>query len=1083
MPNPAIAAIPRPGDKVHLRQRTWLVEGVTSKEGHETNPIVQLACYDDDAEGENLSVLWGVERDGEVIDREAWKDIGKKGFDDPRRFSAFLHTLRWNCVTATDPRLFQAPFRAGIRMDAYQLEPLDRALQMPRVNIFIADDVGLGKTIEAGLIASELLLRRRIKEIVVAAPPDMLVQWQEEMDNRFGLRFEILDRVYLEKIRQERGWTVNPWTTFPRFLVSHKLLIDETYMAPLRDWLGAIKTSSLLILDEAHHAAPSSGIRYAIDSKFTRAIREVAPRFEHRVFLSATPHNGHSNSFSALLEILDPIRFTRGVPVVKRHVADAVIRRLKDDIREVQGGGFPKRETPQIDLKELPEGQPELVLGRLLDEYRNLRLAKLSKATKRQQTEFGLLYSGLQQRLFSSVAAFSKTLSVHKKTMERIWAREKAPSSELRFDRRALQGSFAGDDDRAVMADEVKNGLEEEAVESVSLATAVQGEHGEPKERELLALMEGIARENRDVPDARVEWLFNWVDAKMCPGEIWNDLRCIIFTEFEDTRRYLIRCLNERYPHDGAKKRIEYYSGVTSARERKRIKAEFNSDPTTAPLRILVATDAAREGLNLQARCWNLFHFDVPWNPGRLDQRNGRIDRKLQPNPVVYCHYFVYAQRPQDRVLQVLVKKSETIHQQLGSLSQILETRLTKTLENGIGQESIDALKREIEGAGVDPDAKAASQEELEELRLRHEQLASSIKSLSAKLESARKWIGLDARHLKDSLDCSLEIMDMKGMEERKAPDGATVYTFPDLSRRRGGDPSWAPTLESLRREETEDSRGNPTVSNELLPVTFDALEMADDNVIQLHLEHKLVKRLLGRFLSQGFLHHDLSRACLVQAEDAVARVGLLGRLSVYGKGALRLHEEIIAITARWSPPDKRGTERLKPYASESEEKTLAQLEESLLPERIAQASKDQMTQCQSGMDRDIAELLPLLEARAMEKLERVKSLLSQRGEREAMAMKGLLEEQRKRVEKTRREKDANFAQLEFDNDDERRQWQTDRKYWDKWLAEAESKLSSEPESIREFYAAASFRVEPVGLVYLMPRDIEQVIESRLRGR
>ena len=115
---------------------------------------------------------------------------------------------------------------------------------MPRVNLFIADDVGLGKTIEAGLIASELLLRRRIKGIVVAAPPNMLVQWQEEMDSRFGLRFEILDRLYLEKTRQERGYAVNPWTAFPRFLVSHKLLIDETYMAPLRDYLGAVRTNS-----------------------------------------------------------------------------------------------------------------------------------------------------------------------------------------------------------------------------------------------------------------------------------------------------------------------------------------------------------------------------------------------------------------------------------------------------------------------------------------------------------------------------------------------------------------------------------------------------------------------------------------------------------------------------------------------------------------------------------------------------------------------------------------------------------------------------------------------------------------------
>ncbi len=191
------------------------------------------------------------------------------------------------------------------------------ALRLPRVNLFIADDVGLGKTIEARLIARELLLRRRVDRIVVACPPAMLEQWRDEMEARFGLAFTILDRAHVTRTRRERGFAVNPWTTHSRFLVSHRLLIDETWAAGLRDWLGDFAPRSLLILDEAHNAAPSSGARYAIDSQTTRAVRDVAPRFEHRLFLSATPHNGHSNSFSALLEILDPQRFCRGVKVLE----------------------------------------------------------------------------------------------------------------------------------------------------------------------------------------------------------------------------------------------------------------------------------------------------------------------------------------------------------------------------------------------------------------------------------------------------------------------------------------------------------------------------------------------------------------------------------------------------------------------------------------------------------------------------------------------------------------------------------------------------------------------------------------------
>ena len=154
-------------------------------------------------------------------------------------------------MTATDSRLFQSPFRAGIRIDPYQLEPLYKAPRLPRVNLFIADDVGLGKTIEAGLIATELLLRRCVQEIVVACPPAMLLQWRDELENRFGLTFEVFNRDYVERIRRERGHSVNPWTTFPRFLISHRLLIDETYVGPMHAWLDNLRPGTLLILDRS----------------------------------------------------------------------------------------------------------------------------------------------------------------------------------------------------------------------------------------------------------------------------------------------------------------------------------------------------------------------------------------------------------------------------------------------------------------------------------------------------------------------------------------------------------------------------------------------------------------------------------------------------------------------------------------------------------------------------------------------------------------------------------------------------------------------------------------------------------------
>ena len=262
--------LPEVGELVQVRSREWLVERVEAD--GPGSAVVSLACADDDAQGEEVQVYWDYELDRRIVEAERWGDLSARGFDEPHTFAAYLNTTRWGQTTATDPSLFQSPFRAGIAIDAYQMEPLRKALRMPRVGLFIADDTGLGKTIEAGLIASELLLRKRAQSIVVAAPPSVLEQWQAELDERFGLRFRILDRAYVAQVRREHGFGVNPWSTHSRFLISHHLLSDEAYADPMRAWLDGLSTESLFILDEAHHAAPAAGGRYAVETKLTRAV-------------------------------------------------------------------------------------------------------------------------------------------------------------------------------------------------------------------------------------------------------------------------------------------------------------------------------------------------------------------------------------------------------------------------------------------------------------------------------------------------------------------------------------------------------------------------------------------------------------------------------------------------------------------------------------------------------------------------------------------------------------------------------------------------------------------------------------------
>lgn len=1085
-------SVPTPGQIARVRQRAYLVENVVPSPSSGGSPLVKLSCVDDDAQGQPLEVLWNSEIDAEPVDGDKWDAIARRGFDDPKLFGAYLNTLRWNCVTATDPRLFQAPFRAGIRIDAYQLEPLRKALLLPRVNLFIADDVGLGKTIEAGLIARELLLRKKVREIVVCCPPSMLLQWKDELEARFGLTFEILDKDYVTRVRRERGFGVNPWDTHTRFLISQRLLIDEAYATPFRNWLGSFRSGSLLILDEAHHAAPSSGQKYAIDSQITRVVREVARCFEHRLFLSATPHNGHSNSFSALLEILDPQRFFRGMTVPpatwKRLLGDVMVRRLKDDLREVVGG-FPKRRVVAIDIDGLPADAPELRLSALLDEYRQLREKRLHADTKRNQAAAGLLITGLQQRLLSSVEAFSRTLRVHRKTVLRHWeeAQTRAEPTPLQTSQLDLVSATVDpDDDRATLNEGELQAEEDVQIEAATAATASRrgdagGEALFHQEQKLLDEMTAIAESARGEPDARVRKLIAWMRTNMCagiagPGEKrvsgapWTAVRIIIFTEWDDTKRYLSQQLAAAIEGtDRADDRIAIYHGPTPVDERERIKRAFNADPSKHPVRVLIATDAAREGLNLQAHCWNLFHFDVPWNPSRMEQRNGRVDRKLQPNTEVFCHYFFYKQRPEDRIIAALVRKTDTIKRELGSLGQVIDAKLHTTMSRGIQRNRVEAIEREIDDADLDANARQAVTAELEASRDRQNDLREQIDRLRTRLDESKRDIGFDQDHFRAALSCSLEIMNAPPLSLVGGRD-SKQWRFPSLDQREGADARWADTMDTLRAPRQKDQKPwEWRNTSPIRPVVFEDPGIVTDEVVHLHLEHRVVQRLLGRFMAQGFVYDDLARACLAQSSDAVPRVMLLGRLCLYGSGAARLHEELIPIAARWIDPKVRK-DKLAPYARDAETRTLDLLDEALR-KPTSNMSDVVLKQLQASAAHDVTELLPHLQVRGEEFAAIAERKLRDRGEAEAKAMRSILEDQQKHIASTvakHAKDDPSQLRLRF-SDDEVRQLDANKKYWAKRLAMIDQELTSEPTRIKDVYEIKAKRIEPVGLIYLWP--------------
>ena len=1385
---------PRVGELVEVRSRRWLVEAVETP-APPASPRVALACADDDAQGRTLEVWWDFEIDRRILEQEAWSAIGARGFDPPRHFGAFLHTLRWNCVTATDPNLFQSPFRAGIRIDAYQVEPLRKALRLPRVNLFIADDTGLGKTIEAGLIARELLLRKKVRTIVVAAPASVLEQWKAEMEERFGLLFVILDRARLARVRQERGFGVNPWRTHSRFLVSHNLLIDPAWADPMREWLGEMRPGSLLILDEAHHAAPSSGGRYGIETKFTRAIRDLGGRFEHRLFLSATPHNGHSNSFSTLLELLDPYRFTRGVPVRgKGALEDVMVRRIKEDVRQIQGG-FPERDVRPVVIDGLPEDAPELVLSRLLDEYRSLREERLKTGTARARAAAALLVVGLQQKLLSSIEAFAISLARHRVTVRKQWERARAGEAEgsvsavsaptpsppgsgsermtdgeaegsvstvsaptpsppgsgsermtageaegetdgsgrggalasgdrgrSRLETRpggiaavpdprgngrgadsihADAGRFASppgaDDERAELSDGESEA--EEAAQIAALDAAAEAEAAgagardakaeaiRRREEVLLERMEEVASGARGLPDAKTRRLIDWIRDNLCPalprpggrsrhgggtpardasparredrgGQVrteaasasgsgalparkeaarslpraaaaesagdsaqrarqatatapaatprWNDARVLIFTEnVVGTKRYLREMLERAVAGTHlAEERIETIDGQTVGAKRKEIQRRFNADPARDPLRILIATDAAREGLNFQAHCTDLFHFDLPWNPGRIEQRNGRIDRKLQPAPRVRCHYFVLPQRAEDHVLEVLVRKTDTIKRELGSLSKVIDDDVERRLRGGIRHRDAKRLAREIEAADLDREKKRVAAEELEAARERQDDLKAQIERCRGLLERSRRWARFSPEPFRDAMSCALEMLGAAPLQEGRTGDGRPIWTFPPLAGKtrtdvhddrgqgrpatpprgiadlpdqhqgpagngstlaggdrgqgrpatppsgiadlpgqgrgsagegstlaggdrgqgrpatppsgiadlpgqgrgpaeegssladdgrgqgrpatpprgiadapgrredgRGADlslASWTATLDTLRApRKTGQKLAEWRRDAPIRPVVFEDAGVLTDDTVHLHLEQRVAQRLLARFRTQGFVHHDLSRACLVQAADSIPRVALLGRLCLFGRRAERLHEVLVPVAARWIEPSRRAGP-LKAYAEEAEARTLERLEAALQDARAPGETIHR--RLLETAARDVEDLLPQLEARAEAVARSAADRLRERGEREERQLREILEGQRRRVEAELRRHEGGGVQLAIEfSEEEKRQRQADVASWRTRLAWFDRDLETEPARIRGFYEVRARRVEPIGLVYLWP--------------
>ena len=715
------APTPELGQLVEVRRRQWIVNDVLAsalaaarREGVQafSQHLVTATSIDEDALGEEIQVVWELEPGARILEKAGLPKIGE--FDEPGRVDAFLDAVRWGAATNADVQALQAPFRSGIAIEDYQLDPLVRGLQMPRVNLLIADDVGLGKTIEAGLVAQELLLRHRARTILIVCPASLQLKWQAEMQEKFGLEFRVVDTSYLKELRRSRGIHANPWSSFPRLITSMDWLKSEIPLRFMRDAIppqpSYPRTFDLLIVDEAHNVAPSGTGNYALDSLRTQAIRTIAPHFEHRLFLTATPHNGFQESFTSLLELLDDQRFARGVQPDQERLARVMVRRLKTDITDANGNRvFPER---RLEALEVDYSDEERGIHASLVEYTELRQAANREGGGNHATEFVLKL--LKKRLFSSPAAFASTLDEHRKTLAGRKKRADGSALDQRILRRLIQQTEEeyADDQR----------YEEAQEEAVSAATAALANLS-PRERELLEQMAHWAERAKARPDSKAKAILAWLKQHAKPAGSWSNERVIIFTEYRATQKWLIDLLTAE-GLGGGDRLMTIYGGMDKD-AREAVKAAFQADPNVSPVRILVATDAASEGIDLQNHCRYMIHAEIPWNPNVLEQRNGRIDRHGQKAKEVLIWHPVGAGYRRKQLgadvtagslegdlefLMVAARKVEAIRTDLGKVGPVIASQVEQAM---LGK------RKQLDTARAERDAQASARELPIERKLR----------------------------------------------------------------------------------------------------------------------------------------------------------------------------------------------------------------------------------------------------------------------------------------------------------------------------------------------------------------------------
>lgn len=782
-----------------VRKRRAVISEVNPFDGLEGVLHLVRLDYKDDSQPETEELIWELEPARRLLEPN---EIPRAS-DPPmpaEDFDALVRSARWTAISPyldpdTDGPLERmpicSPFHGAVQVEDYQLIPLLKALQMPRINLLIADDVGLGKTIEAGLIKSELLIRRRIQRILILTPASLRIQWRDEMWSKFSLRFDVIDRDSTMKLKRSLGIDANPWRSCPRIIASYHYLKQPDVLEQFRSACRTPKGSphlpwDLLVVDEVHNLMPSP---FGEDSELCKMLRMIAPQFEHRLFLTATPHNGHTRCFSGLLELLDPVRFSRTdelKPAEKERVKQIVIRRLKREINaRTKPPRFCTRKPPQAVMLKFSPAELRLIqaVGRLRAKVRSV----IAGESKKRRLAGTFAIEILGKRLLSGPVTFADSW---RRCKLGLAEEEPAGDSDVVAAEKTVHEDTA--DDREYQ--------QREATAS-SIIGAWLKAIADDIQSEILDTDEAVADLGLDLDqadvigqnpsaDVRFRELCRLIDQLLRKGNDWMpDERFVLFTEYKTTLDYLLRRLRQHYPKCD-ERFLCLYGGMDDV-QREQIKEKFN-DPDDS-VRVLVATDAASEGLNLQTTARYLMHFDCPWNPARLEQRNGRLDRHGQARDVQVYH-FASDDDADLKFMAHLVHKVDQIREDLGAVGELLDEATYRRLIDGDDAETVQGdLDRQIEAVRgtVSVDADNSTGYEL-----------NGDSEHTERLAALAREIDLDPRSQCSTLEAAMAMY--AGRPQLSKPDDLDRYKIlnPGLS-------GWSDTIdETVRRTATQSGLG-----------------------------------------------------------------------------------------------------------------------------------------------------------------------------------------------------------------------------------------------------------------------------------